>query len=170
MGAGRRHGIRRSLPSVYLMPVPGPSALREAPSGEGGARRGAPAEPSSWGQRAAGGGRNFFQNLPLAGCALSQVRDWEGCGPRDGKASGPAGYPVHRSPTEVVGPVNEIRGVREIASCPSIIRSCDLLFPGPFFLIPLSKDQMTYFAPAASYCPPGLLVCDLSFPLFGKKS
>lgn len=50
------------------MPVPGPSALREAPSGEGGGGRGgAPAEPSSWGQRAAGGGRNFFQNLPLAG-------------------------------------------------------------------------------------------------------
>lgn len=28
---------------------------------------------------------------------------------------------------------------------------------------------MTYFAPAASYCPPGLLGCDLSFPLFGEK-
>lgn len=40
MGAGRRHGSRRSLWSRYLTPFPRPRALREAPSG-GGPTRGA---------------------------------------------------------------------------------------------------------------------------------
>lgn len=54
------------------MPVPRPLAFREAPSGVGATRT------AGWalelgvggGQRAAGGGRNFFQNIPLARAAL----------------------------------------------------------------------------------------------------
>lgn len=97
---------QQEKPSERLLNA-GPRAVgaQRSAVGRGGARRRAPAEPSSWGRRAAGGGRNFFQNLPLAGCALSQVRGRKGCGPLDGRASGPAGYPVHRSPSEVVGPV-----------------------------------------------------------------
>lgn len=58
---------QQEKPSERLLNA-GPRAVgaQRSAFGRGGARRGAPAEPSSWGQRAAGGGRNFFQNLPLA--------------------------------------------------------------------------------------------------------
>lgn len=108
MRAERRHGSRRSLPSVYLMPVPGPSALREAPSGEGGGDEGRQQNPRSGDREPREVGGTSSGTFLRPGCALSQVRDWEGCGPRDGRASGPAGYQFHRSPIEVVGPVTEI--------------------------------------------------------------
>lgn len=53
------------------MPVPRPLAFREAPSGVGATRTAGWAIDLGVGcQRAAGGGRNFFQNIPLARAAL----------------------------------------------------------------------------------------------------
>lgn len=68
IGAGCRHGNRRSLWSGYLMPVPGPLALREAPSGWG-ATSGATGA-LELGTESHRVGKNFFQNLPLAWAVL----------------------------------------------------------------------------------------------------
>lgn len=48
---------------------PGAAVAQRSAVGRGG-RQEALAGPPSWGQRAAGGGSNFFQNLPLARAAL----------------------------------------------------------------------------------------------------
>lgn len=138
------------------MPVPGPSALREAPSGEGGARRGVPAEPSSWGQRTAGGGRNFFQNLPLA-----QLRSEPGKGLGRAVGRGMGGRRDLLASHSIARPrkwrgrwlkSEEFGGDRFLPLHNSIPVSF-LSFPGPFILIPLSKDQMTSPALAASHLP-----------------
>lgn len=60
------------------MPVPGPSALREAPSGEGGPDEGHQQSPRAGDREPREVGGTSSRTFLWPGCALSQVRDWAG--------------------------------------------------------------------------------------------
>lgn len=94
MGAERRHGSSRSLPSDYLIPVPGPLAFREAPSGVGGTTRVA-GRVLELGAESRGEWQDLLPEPSFGpSCALSQVRDGEGCGPREERALVQARSPI----------------------------------------------------------------------------
>lgn len=93
MGAERRHSSRRSLWSGYLMPVLGPLSLREAPSG-GGVTRGASGALELKAESRGGWEKLLPEPSFGPGCALSQVRDGKGWGPREGRSSVPARSPI----------------------------------------------------------------------------
>lgn len=60
------------------MPVPGPSALTEAPSGEGGADEGHQQSPRAGDAEPREVGGTSSRTFLGPGCSLSQVRDREG--------------------------------------------------------------------------------------------
>lgn len=111
MGAERHHGSWRSLWSGYLMPVPEPLALGEAPSGGGKARTaGRALQP---GAESRGGWEELLPEPSTGpGRALSQVRHLEGCGPRGGEG---ASLP---SPTEAHGPGADIAPLHPFPGTP----------------------------------------------------
>jgi hypothetical protein len=138
------------------MPVPRPRALREAPSG-GGGDEGRWRGPRAEGREPRGvegtSSRTFF----WPGCALCQVRDREGCGPREERASVLTCSPTGpRQKWEEQGlTFEEFRG-----TCSRPLPHNSVLFPY-FTRTPHPnisfKDQTTSLALAPSYNRPRLL-------------